>query len=63
MGCSETEAFSGAMIEAVHGKSDVLTGDGIETQFLRKELPDEPAHVLVGPTLPGNIGMGEEEVP
>ena len=59
---SEGEAFSGAMIEAMHGESDVLTGDGIETQFLRKELPDESVHVLIGPALPGSIGMGEEEI-
>ena len=33
-----------------------------ETHFLRKELTDETVHVLIGTTLPGGIGMGEEEV-
>lgn len=62
MGRLEAEAFSGAMVESVHGEGDLLRGDGIEAQFFREELSDEAVHVLVGATLPGGIGMGEEEV-
>lgn len=50
------------MIESMHGEGDLLSGDGIEGHLLRKELPDETVHVLVGATLPRGIGMGEEEV-
>jgi len=50
------------MVEAMHGKGDLMRSDGIEAQLLRKELSDEAVHVLVGATLPGGVGMGEEEV-
>ena len=51
--CSEAEAFSWAMIEAVHGERDVFTDDGIEAQLLGGELANEPVHVFVGSALPG----------
>ena len=62
MGRFEAEAFSGAVIEAVHGEGDVLGCDGIEAHFLWKELTDKSVHVFVGTALPGGIRMGEEEV-
>ncbi len=49
------------MIEAVHGKGDVLCGDGIEAHFLWEELADEAVHILVGASLPRGVGMSEEE--
>ena len=58
----EAEAFSGAMIESMHGKCNLLRRDGIETHLLRKELSDQAVHVLVGSAFPGSIGMGKEEV-
>lgn len=44
----------------MHCERDLMRGDGIEAQLLGKELSDEAVHVLVGATLPGSIGMGEE---
>jgi hypothetical protein len=60
--CSEAEAFPGAVIQSMHRQGDVFFCDGSEAHFLRKELPDQPVHVLVGAAFPGGIGMGEEEV-
>jgi len=60
--CFEAEAFSGSVVETVHSEGDVLGHDGVETHFLREELADQAVHVLVGATLPGGIGMSEEEV-
>ena len=45
MGCFEAEAFSGAVVETVHGELDVCAGDGLEAHLLREELADEPVHV------------------
>lgn len=59
---SESEAFSGPMIQSVHGKQDIFLGDGVEAHLLRKELPNQAIHVFVGAALPGRIGMGKEEV-
>ena len=53
VGCFVAEAFSGTMVEAMHGKRDVLGGDGVERGFLRKELPDKSVHVLVDTAFPG----------
>lgn len=50
------------MVESMHGEVNLTRGDGIETQFLRKELSNEAVHVLVCTTLPRGIGMGEEEI-
>jgi len=58
----EAEVFSGAVIVSMLGEGDLPSGDEIEAHLLRKELPDEAVHVLVGATLPGGIAMGEEEV-
>jgi urease alpha subunit len=62
MRCLKAEALSGAMVEAVHGEGDVLSGDGIETHLLGKELADHAVHVLVGATLSGGVGMGKEDI-
>lgn len=43
-----SDAFFGAVIEALHGQFDLLSGDGIEGHFLQKELANQPVHVLVG---------------
>ena len=63
MGCLETEAFSGTVIDSMHGEGDIsLRGDGIpEAHLLREELSDEAVHVLVGATLPGGIGMSDPD--
>ena len=58
----ESEAFSGAMVEVVHGEGDILLGDGIEGHLLGEELADEAVHVFIGATLPGGVGMGKEEI-
>jgi hypothetical protein len=43
--CLETESFSGAMIESVHGESDIFLCDALEVHLLREERSDEPVHV------------------
>ena len=48
----ETEAFSGAVVEAMHGMSDVIFGDRVKAHLLGKELPDQATHVFVGSPLP-----------
>ena len=48
----EAEAFSGTVVEPMHGEFDVIRGDGFESHLLRKELTDEAVHVLVGTALP-----------
>jgi len=50
------------MVEAMDGKGDLMWRNGIEAQLLRKELSNEAVHVFVRATLPGGVGMGEEEV-
>jgi hypothetical protein len=62
VGCLEAEAFSGAVVETMHGELDVFAGNGFEAHFLREELADQAVHVLVGTALPGGVGMGEEEL-
>lgn len=62
VGCFEAEAFSGSVVEAVHSEGDVLGRDGVEAHLFREELADQAVHVLISPTLPGGIGMSEEEV-
>lgn len=62
MWCFEAEAVSGAVVEAMHGKSGVLSSDRVETHLLREELSDEAVHVLVGAAFPRGIGMSEEEL-
>lgn len=56
----EFQAFSGAMIEAVHGRFHVLGCDVFEAHFLGEELANEAVHVLIGTALPRGIGMSEE---
>jgi len=58
----KAEALSGAIVEAVHGESDVHFGNVIETHLLGEELAGQAVHVLVCATLPGGIRMSEEEV-
>ena len=58
----EAEAFSGPVIELVHGEFDIASGDFAEGHFLREELSNEAIHVLVGPALPRGVGMSEVEV-
>ncbi len=58
----EAEAFSGSVIEAVNGEGDIFRRDGIEVHFFGEELPDEPVHILIGPSLPRSVGMREEEI-
>lgn len=62
MGCFETEALSGPMIESMHREGDLLRRDEIKAQLLREELPDEAVHVLVGTTLPRGVEMREVKV-
>ena len=57
----EAEAFSGAVIEAVHSEGDLVRSDGVEAHFLREELANQAVHILVRTALPGSIGMSEEE--
>ncbi len=49
---SKAEAFSGAMVESMHGEYNLLSSDGIETELLGEELSDEAVHVLVGTAFP-----------
>jgi hypothetical protein len=60
--CFESEAFSGSVIESVHGEVDVLAGDVIEGHFLWEELPDESVHVLVGTTFPRSVWVCKETI-
>lgn len=62
MRCFEAEAFSGSVVEVVHGDKDFFFCDEIEAHFLWEELADQAVHVLVGAPLPGGVRMGEEEV-
>ena len=62
VGHFEAEAFSGVVIESMHGEGNLTWGDGIEAQVPRKELSDYAVHVLVGATLARGIGVSEEEV-
>ena len=48
----ESETFSGAMVEAMHGEFDVLERDVLERHLLREELANEAVHILVGTALP-----------
>ena len=58
----EAEAFSGPVIELVHGEFDIAPGDFAEGHFLREELSDEAIHILVSPALPRGVGTSEVEV-
>lgn len=58
----EIEAFSGTVIEALHGECELVRGNGIEAHLLRKELANQAVHILVRITFPRGIGMREEEV-
>jgi len=49
---SETEAFSGSVIQSMHRKRDVFFRDGLEVHLLWKELSDQPVHILVGAAFP-----------
>ena len=60
--CFEAEAFSGTVIEAMHGEGKLIMGNGIEVHLLREELANQAVHILVRAALPGSIGMSEEEV-
>ena len=62
MWSSITEAFSGAVIELMHGQFDIVFGDEFEGHFLWKKLANQSVHVLVGTALPRGIRMGKEEV-
>ena len=62
VGCFVAEAFSGTMVEAMHGEGDVLVRDAIERHRFREELADESVPVLVGTTLPGALRVGKVEV-
>ena len=54
---SVSEAFSGAVVEVMHGQFDLLRGDGFEGHLLWKELANQPIHVLVGAALPRRIRL------
>jgi hypothetical protein len=41
MRCFEAKAFSGTVVEVVHGDKDFLFCDGIEAHFLWEELAAE----------------------
>ena len=43
----EAEAFSGTVIEAVHGEGDLVRSDGIEAHLLREELANQAVHIFV----------------
>ncbi len=58
----EAEAFSGTVIEAMHGEGNLVKDNGIEAHFLLEELANQAVHILVRAALPGSIGMSEEEV-
>lgn len=58
---SEAEAFSGPVIESLHGEGDLLGLDGIEAAFLGEVLTHQAVGVLVGAALPGSVRMGEVE--
>ena len=62
MRCSEAKAFSGSIVEFVNSEPDLCLSDGIERHLLRKELPNEAVHVLVGAALPRGVRMGKEEI-
>ena len=62
MWCSVAEAFSGAVVEAMHGQFDIVCGDEFESHLLREELANQTVHVLVGTALPRGIRMGKVEV-
>lgn len=59
---SEAEAFSGPVIESLHGEGDLLGLDGIEAAFLGEVLTHQAVGVLVGAALPGSVRMGEVEI-
>lgn len=61
MGHFEAQAFSGAVIEAVHDEGDVLGCDGIEAHFLWEELTDKTVHVFVCTALPRSVWVRKEE--
>ena len=52
-------AFSGPVIQSMHGEFDVLPGDFPEGHFLWEERPDESSHILVGTTLPRGVSKIE----
>ena len=58
----EPQAFSGAVIEPIHGQLDVRYSDAIKVHFLRKELANQTVHVFVCTAFPRCIGMGKVEV-
>lgn len=55
MGCFETEAFSGSVIETIGGEDELVGGDGLEAHFPRKELINSLA------TLAKRSGAGMNE--
>ena len=59
MRCLEAEAFSGSVIQSMHGEFDVLLGDFQEGHFLWEELADQAIHVLVGAALPEAYGWAK----
>ncbi len=59
---SVAEAFSGPVIELMHGQFDIVCGDELEGHLLWKKLANQSVHVLVGTALPRGIRMGKEEV-
>lgn len=61
IGRFEARAFSGAIVEFVHGLSHLVIGDVAEISALGKVLPDQAVGILVGAALPGGIGVGEVE--
>ena len=52
MGCFESQTLPGTVIEAIHGKRDVLLLDAIEGHFLWEELPNQAVHILIRTALP-----------
>ena len=48
----EVEAFSGSVIEAVHGEGDLVRGNGIKAHLVREELANQAVHILVRAAFP-----------
>ncbi len=63
MWCPVAEAFSGPVVESMHGQFDILGGDEFESHFFfREKLANQSVHVFVGAALPRGIRMGKVEV-
>lgn len=53
------QAFSGTAVQAIHDHGKFLLGNGMKWSGFGKILPHQAVGVLVGPTLPGGIGISK----